>query len=110
MERISKIITELLRTALRFIERWSTERTLIEWYENECKKDSLVIFYISHRVDSEIYLYCEQKIIKGSPDILETLQEVRDRAGTSGIDSGYIVVENKLIKQVIEQHLELEFE
>ena len=107
IERMANIVAKLLKGMLTIVERWSTKRTLIEWYERECKKDVLVILYVVYKGESgDIWTYVEQVIIQKSREmqITSELKRVRKLIGCS-IESGYVVVEDGLIKEIIKQHM-----
>lgn len=105
--KIIKWLANITAKLLRIVERWTTKKTIIEWYESECKKYSLVIFYVVYKgEDGSIWTYIEQIIIRSSLEISPTLEEIKKKIGFN-IDSGYIVVEDKLIKDIINQHLDV---
>lgn len=100
-----KRIANMIEKLLLVIKRWTTKRTLIEWYNDECKKDTLVIVFAVHSVDGDLYTYAEQMIAHSSNDITTALKDVKTKVGASCVTTGYEIVEYKLIKELIEQHM-----
>ncbi len=102
--RISNVIAKLLRDALKIIENWATKISLIEWYEAECKKNSIAVVFAVHSVDGDLYTYTEQIITRNDDAITTALKDVKTKVG-SCVTTGYVVIEDGLIKKVIEQHI-----
>ncbi len=101
--RMANVVAKGLRMVLKVVECWATKQTLIEWYEGECRKDTLVMIFVVHAVDGDLYTYVEQLIVHDSPSISKALEAAKSKVGSS-VTSGYIIVEDKLIKEIVTQH------